>query len=177
MGMANYNSNSTEEPGQYPAPSWTGFGLPVQNESSGAAGSSGTKEIDQGSSNEPGQYPARDTFTGVGLDGTGAPGTAGVPNEVVSGEAGPQGDSVTYSQPTLYKGMYDDQGMVQGYRQGVASDGISGASDWTQANDFSYGPGYNLPGIEGNTPIGGEGQFQPGAGRVHVGGFRNGQRG
>lgn len=183
--MARYDSNSTEEPGQYPAPAFTQFGLPAQNFGSGAAGSAPPSTvIDAGSTNEPGQYPDRESFTGMRLDDSGAPGTAGIPNEAVSGEpniGGPE-DSVTYSNPTFYKSMYDEGGMQQGYRTQVASDQISGPADWTQANDFGYAAPaqYQMPGVAGNTPVPGGGQHQTdgqnGSAHVMYGGWLKGQR-
>ena len=175
--MARYSSNSTEQPGQYPAPAFTQFGLPAQTAGTGAPGGPPqSSAIDAGNSNEPGQYPARETFTGVGLDGTGAPGTQGIPNEAVTGEpsvGGPM-DSIEYSHPTFYKTMYDEQGMEQGYAHSTARDQVSGQGDWTQANDYGYGPGWNMPGVEGNTPAPGSGQFQTGKGNVMYGGRLNG---
>lgn len=182
--MTSYNSNDTVQPGQYPTTAWHLMGLPEQNESSGAPGGAPTDQsIDAGSTNEPGQYPAKETFTGVALGGTGAPGTQGVPNEAVSGEAGPSPDSVTYSDPTFYKSMYDDGGMEQGYRQQTARDAIGGPSDWTQANDLGYqAPAqYQMPGVAGNTPAPGEdGRYQTpggdGSGHVLYGGYLKGAR-
>ena len=166
--MASYGSSSTEEPGQYPATAWTGYGLPVQSESTGAPGSSGgDSNVDAGGTNEPGQYPSRETFTGVALGGTGAPGTSGV------GRTGGGGDSVTYSGTDFYKAR-DDTG--QGVEQESATGAVGGPADWTQANAKSYGPGYNMPGVEGNTPTPDSGPYQPGSGQVRRGGFMNGQR-
>ena len=176
--MANYGSNSTEEPGQYPAPAFAQFGLPAQTFGSGAAGTSPTSsETDMGDTNEPGQYPARETFTGVALGGTGAPGTQGIGRELVGGP-----DTIAVSKPTFYKSIYEvegepgawDEASGAGYKQIVVHDSVSGEADWTQANDNSYGPGFNMPGIEGNTPTPGSGQFQTGAGSVMYGGRLNG---
>lgn len=172
--MARYNSNNTEEPGQYPTTAWSGFGLPEQNFGSGAPGGSPTSsEVDTGDTNEPGQYPSRETFTGVALGGTGAPGTQGATNRLTGGP-----DTVSISKPTFYKSIYEvtedpsgwDEPDGAGYKQFVISDSISGYDDWTQANDHSYGPGHNMPGVEGNTPTPGSGQFQTGRGNVMYGG-------
>jgi hypothetical protein len=176
--MASYGSNSTEEPGQYPTTEWSDFGLPEQNFGSGAPGGSPTSsEVDQGDTNEPGQYPARETFTGVALGGTGAPGTQGIGRDLVGGP-----DTISATKPTFYKSIYEvaepgaiwDEANGAGYKQIVVHDSISGEADWTQANDHSYGPGFNMPGVEGNTPTPGSGQYQTGAGSVMYGGRLNG---
>ncbi len=178
--MASYDSNKTEQPGQYPAPSWTTYGLPAQTFGSGAPGGSPTdSSTDKGDTNEPGQYPSRETFTGVALDGTGAPGTQGIPADTWGDDGGP--DSITYQEPTFYKGenddnTYDGQDGVSGYVQSKTTASVSGPADWTQANDYSYGPGFNMPGVEGNTPTPGSGDFQTGAGEVLYGGWLKGQR-
>jgi hypothetical protein len=142
----------------------------------GAAGSAPpSSEEDPGGTNQPGQYPATEDFTGVALGGTGAPGTAGVPADQPGGS-----DSVVYSEPTFYKGQQDvgpDNGPAgAGNVQSVANGSVSGEADWTQANTHSYGPGWNMPGVEGNTPTPGSGQYQTGSGRVLRGGYMNGQR-
>lgn len=173
--MARYDSSSTEEPGQYPAPAFAGFGLPSQNMGTGAPGGSPpSHETDPGGTNEPGQYPSTEDFTGVALGGTGAPGTQGI----TAGTGG--GDSVVYSEPTFYKGQQDagpDNGPNSaGNLQSTATGSVSGEADWTQANTKSYGPGFNMPGVEGNTPAPGSGQFQTGSGTVKHGGYMNGQR-
>lgn len=176
--MASYSSSSTEEPGQYPAPAFARFGLPAQTFGSGAPGGSPTSsEQDTGGSNEPGQYPARETFTGVALNGTGAPGSQGIAPGLSGGP-----DSITFTKPTFYKGIYEveaDPGSWDlpdggGYKEEAARDSVSGEADWTQANDNSYGPGWNMPGVEGNTPTPGSGQHQTGAGSVMYGGRLNG---
>jgi hypothetical protein len=178
--MARYDSSSTEEPGQYPAPSWTGYGLPAQDEASGAPGSMPpSSTLDPGQTNEPGQYPDRDAFTGVGyslggMSGSGAPGSAGVP--AGSQQGGP--DTVTFSKPTFYKGEYYEQGLEEGYSHETVSAAVSGPGDWTQANKGSYaGPASRfLPALRGNMPLAGEGPYQPGNGRVLHGGYMNGSR-
>src|SRR5216110_1541571 len=106
--MATYGSNYSEQPGQYPADSWTQMGLPAQNFGSGAPGSAGTDSSDDaGGTVEPGQHPSRETFTGVPLGGSGAPGTAGIPRQAAPGpDTGP--DSVTWDKTTLYKSERED---------------------------------------------------------------------
>jgi hypothetical protein len=157
---------------------WSDFGLPEQSFGSGAAGGSPTSsDVDQGDTNEPGQYPSRETFTGVSLNGTGAPGTQGIGRDLAGGP-----DTIVVSKPTFYKGIYEvvdepgswNEASGAGYKQLTVHDSISGEADWTQANDNSYGPGWNMPGVEGNTPIPGSGQFQTGAGSVMYGGRLNG---
>jgi hypothetical protein len=176
--MASYGSNNTEEPGQYPTTAWSDFGLPEQNFGSGAPGSSPTSSVtDMGDTNEPGQYPDRETFTGVTLGGTGAPGTQGIGRDLTGGP-----DTIRATKPTFYKSIYEiaedpnswDEPNGAGYKQITVHDSISGEADWTQANDNSYGPGFNMPGVEGNTPTPGSGQFQTGAGSVMYGGRLNG---
>jgi hypothetical protein len=171
--MASYGGGkNTEEPGQYPTTTWSQFGLPEQNFGSGAAGSSPpSNEEDTGGTNQPGQYPSREDFTGVALDGSGAPGTQGV-----SPGTGTGSDSVTYSGTTFYKGERDPGGMEQGYLQKQGSGSVSGPADWTQANAHSYGDGYDMPGVAGNTPTPGSGQHQTGAGNVMYGGWLKGSR-
>jgi hypothetical protein len=179
--MATYDSKSTEEPGQYPDPSFAGYGFAAQNFGSGAPGGSPTSSADDtGGTNVPGQYPDRETFTGVALGGTGAPGG---PSVGVGGTTGGP-DTVVFTKPTFYKGVYEvddeagqwDQPDGGGYKEATAHDHVSGSADWTQANDYSYGPGYNMPGVEGNTPTPGSGQFQTGQGNVMYGGFLKGSR-
>lgn len=176
--MARYDSSSPNEPGQYPTMAWSDFGLPEQSFGSGAPGGSPTSsEVDMGDTNEPGQYPAREPFTGVPLNGTGAPGTQGVRPRMAGGP-----DTITATKPTFYKSIYevtDDPGGWNeangaGYKQITVNDSVSGEADWTQANDNSYGPGWNAPGVEGNTPTPGSGQYQTGAGSVMYGGRLNG---
>ena len=169
--MARYSSASTQEPGQYPTTAWSQFGLPEQTQGTGAAGSSAnSSEEDTGGTNQPGQYPSRETITGVALNGTGAPGTTGVGADM--GRGGP--DTVAYSRATFYKSQDEPGGAQAGAITNTTSDSVSGEADWTQANDESYGPGYNMPGVEGNTPTPGSGQFQTGAGSVMYGGRLNG---
>lgn len=155
--MATYDSSTTEEPGQYPAPAFTKMGLPAQTFGSGAPGSAQPSKLrDQGSTNEPGQYPAREMFTGVPLGGSGAPGTNGIPYDGTGG-----GDSITYSAPTFYKGMREDGDQFSqpdgtGYQEFNIKGQVSGPSDWTQANPHSYGGGWDMPGVQGNTPAPGD---------------------
>jgi hypothetical protein len=190
--MATYDSSTTTEPGQYPAPAWSKFGLPVQNESSGAPGTSRVSSAEDSPSpgtNLPGQYPDRDDFTGVafslgGAAGTGAPGSAGVgAPDGGSGAAG-GGDSVQFTvDPLQMKSQYDSDpsGQNSGMRQVTARVPVSGNSDWTQANPQSYDgdPSLFLPPLRGNMPTGGEddrSMFQTGAGSVLYGGYLKGAR-
>ena len=56
------------------------------------------------------------------------------------------------------------------YTNDVVHDAVSGVNDWTQAIDGSYGGGPQLPGIEGNMPLGtgaGEGKVLHGGREVH----------
>lgn len=180
--MAQYDSKSTEEPGQYPTTAWHWFGLPEQKFGSGAAGSGQpSTEEDQGGTNQPGQYPSREDFTGVALDGTGAPGTQGISGGNTGGS-----DRVVFDEPTFYKGQhtsgnFDDGG--QGYKQDSTGATISGRGDWTQANSQGYQADaqYQMPGVAGNTPSPGDGRYQTdgedGSSHVMYGGFLNGKRG
>lgn len=179
--MARYDSNQVNQTGQYPAPSFTGYGLPAQSQGSGAPGGgqfAGNR--DPGGTNQPGQYPGRSEFTGSALDGTGAPGSAGVgaPTGGAYSTVG-GGDTAVYTEfDAGYKGERDSNGMVQGSLSSSASSSVAGKGDWTQANGQGYQAADNLqmPGVAGNTPAPGDGHFQTGRGRVLRGGFMNGQR-
>jgi hypothetical protein len=182
--MARYNSGTTEEPGQYPTTTWSEYGLPEQNFGTGAAGTTRPSSVqDEGDTNEPGQYPDRDSFTGEpyslgGTSGSGAPGTAGAPYDGV----GAGRDTVEYSKPTFYKGQRDPGGNEPGYTSVTASGNVNGPGDWTEANSAGYdAPAqFQMPGVAGNTPTPGSGQFQTdgGNGSSHVmyGGFLRGDR-
>lgn len=197
--MARYDSADANIPGQYPAPAWTGFGLPVQDETSGAGGSppAGGSVVDQGSTLEPGQYPPREDFTGVPLGGSGAPGSNGV--GITPAQEG--ADSVQWSLDTTQKSEHDDsgQGLAPGYIQKhtkaviYAQGGTPG--DWTQANNQAYAGRDDLflPGLAGNMPLPGGGRYQTdmapsdgdgtpvsgpanSSGHVMYGGYLNGSR-
>src|SRR5215469_16106668 len=78
-------NDSTVVPGQNPA---SLFGIEISYDS-GAPGSAtayGSGE-NMGTVNQPGQYPAKETISGVALDGSGAPGDADGP-ELHGGPAG-----------------------------------------------------------------------------------------
>ena len=175
--MTRYDSGSTETDGQYPTSAWHWFGLPEQNETSGAAGSSPpSNEEDTGGTNQPGQYPSKEDFTGVPLDGSGAPGTQGI-KDIAGGS-----DSVAFSLTTFYKGQNTPGGTEQGMVTAVATGTVSGDGDWTQANDTGYNAPaqYQMPGVAGNTPTPGSGQYQTdgqnGSGHVLYGGYLKGSR-
>jgi hypothetical protein len=173
--VAAYDSESTIQPGQWPATdAFTLMGLPAQDESTGAGGSTAPESgLDDGHTEQPGQYPASMPIVGTPLGGTGAPGTAGIPPQ--SQHNGP--DSVTFSPFTQgYKPSRDEQ---EGQDTQTYTAPVSGTSDWTQANGQSYGGAdqFFLPGIAGNMPQPGSGRFTTGAGTVRVGGNVNGQRG
>ena len=191
--MANYNSSDANLIGQYPAPAFAGFGLPVQDETSGASGSApaGGQTEDVGGTLEPGQYPDREDFTGVPLGGSGAPGSEGVGRP--QPQRGP--DSVTWSLDTTQKSEHDTsgQGLAQGYIQKETAATVAGPGNWTEANADSYAgaDGLFLPGLAGNMPLPGSGQYQTdggtsgagtqeggvnSSGRVMYGGFLNGAR-
>lgn len=191
--MARYDSSDANIPGQYPAPAWTGYGLPVQDETSGAAGSSpaGGHVVDQGDTVQPGQYPAREDFTGVPLGGSGAPGSAGIGyGPQGAGAGGP--DSVTYTKDTTWKSEHDPQGLSPGYVQNQTGGQVAGPGNWTEANPQSYAGRDDLflPGLAGNMPLPGSGRYQtdggtdgapaagviPSSGHVMYGGFLNGSR-
>lgn len=150
----------TTEPGQYP-PSMDhgifGGNLPSGTGAPGTQGARGTGGVDP--TNEPGQ--TLDGFTGLSakdIASTGAPGSQGT---TPTDGGGP--DAVTITRPGSY--------LSGSYAQDTVRDSIGGAADWTQANDDGYGSsGPQLPGLEGNQPLAGEGRFQPGGGRVLRGG-------
>jgi hypothetical protein len=179
--MARYESNHSEEPGQYPTTAWGQYGLPEQNFGSGAPGAPApSNAVDAGNTNEPGQYPSRDGFTGVtyslgGAAGSGAPGTAGIPTTTGGGP-----DSVTYDKPTFYKGERDtgvtyDRPNGTGYVQDTTRADVQ---SWTEANRQGYNAAdqWQMPGVAGNTPIPGSGQHQTGQGNVMYGGWLRGSR-
>ena len=115
--MGRYDSSDANIPGQYPAPAFAGFGLPVQDETSGAGGSppAGDHVLDQGSTLEPGQYPLKEDFTGVPLGGSGAPGSDGVGYNPQGANAGP--DQVQFTKDTTWKSERDPNGLTPGYVQ------------------------------------------------------------
>jgi hypothetical protein len=177
--MGTYDSKKTVQPGQYPATAWTGYGLPAQDEDSGAGGSPAFSDaLDTGSSNEPGQYPDRMPLTGTALGGSGAPGSAGVKG--LQQTSGP--DSVTFEKDTVWKSEYEQDGAtVEGALPKHTNTTVQGDGDWTQANSAGYHAPASLQ-MPGTAQVqldsGGDGAFQPGGGgRVRRGGFMNGQRG
>ncbi len=181
--MATYGGGKiTEEPGQYPTTAWGLMGLPEQSFGSGAPGTAPPSgDIDPGGTNQPGQYPGREDFTGVGLDGSGAPGTQGTSGGNTGGP-----DSVTWDMPTFYKGEFTpgtfDDTDGKGYSQVTSAGRVAGKGDWTQANDQGYQADaqYQMPGVAGNTPAPGDGRFntdgQDGTGHVMYGGWLKGKR-
>lgn len=177
--MTRYNDHIVE-PGQYPATAWTKYGLPAQNEDSGAPGSppySGAADTVDGAghTNEPGQYPVPVMpFTGTALGFSGAPGSAGIKGGQVT--SGP--DSVHYTKDVPLKSQWTGD-MTQGALEYDANGTVSGKGDWTQANVVGYqAPArYQMPGTaQISLDAGGSGAYQPGAGNVRVGGFLRGQR-
>lgn len=138
----------TLEPGQAPA---SLFGSPIP-QGTGAPGSPGG-----GAPADP-TLEAGQLYEGISglgpadLANTGAPGSTGSQN-IAGG-----GDRITYTRPGSYlTGTYDQQSL---------SDNVSGTSDWTGANDETYGAGPQLPGIAGNQPT----STGAGQGRVMRGG-------
>jgi hypothetical protein len=177
--MATYNSNEVNQPGQYPAPSFTKMGLPSQDEDSGAAGSgqfsTETDHTAGGITNEPGQYPSRMPFVGTALGGSGAPGGPGIHGGAA--DSGP--DSITFTKDTTVKSQFIDGQMTEGMVSYDTGATVSGKGDWTQANAAGYqAPAqYQMPGTaQVSLDAGGDGAFQPGSGSVRRGGFMNGQR-
>lgn len=177
--MAEYGTHAVE-PGQYPATAWAKFGLPVQDEASGAPGgpsySDKVDTTDGGShTNEPGQYPDRMPFAGTTLGGTGAPGSQGI----VGGAATQGPDVVHFEKDTPYKSEFIDDNQGQGSVSHTTHAAVTGPQDWTQANTAGYKapPSMQMPGIAQVTlDAGGDGAYQPGSGQVRRGGFMRGQR-
>jgi hypothetical protein len=165
--MASYNSDNVNQKGQSADDvTFMRPGLLAQDVGSGAPGSTGPGGgMDTGDTLMEGQYPSSMPFVGTALGGTGAPGTQGVSNgrPTLTGT-----DSVTFTPFTAgYKSIHTpDAATEQGDITAPAQGTIGGTADWTQANDAQYGPGWNAPGVEGNTPMAGTGEFQPGSGRV-----------
>lgn len=129
----------TNELGQTPD-SLFGVMLP---QGTGAPGTSPDKP-EGDPTNEPGQL--NEGISGEGpaqTADTGAPGSQGATGGTQGSEGGP--DMVRFTRPGSY---------VSGtYVQDTVQDSISGARDWTQANDSGYGSGGpQLPGIRGNEP-------------------------
>jgi hypothetical protein len=143
-------SDPTNEPGQYPPGSFFGIAVPS---GTGAPGTSGAGTAGGDPTNEPGQVAGLGPFgvSQAGVVKTGAPGSAGAPPD-----GGPEsGTTVTYTRPGSY--------LSGTYEQDTYHDDISGAGDWTQANEEGYaGGGKQLPGIQGNQPT------STGAGGGHV---------
>ncbi len=154
----NEGSDPTNEPGQYPVGGWGDaiFGGPLPS-GTGAPGSPGGGSGATDATNEPGQ--TQDGLTGISeseIVKTGAPGTQGA----VDTDSG--ADSITYTVPGAG---------ISGNNYETVSDNVSGPRDWTGANDGGYATGGpQLPGLAGNEPEAGRGQYQPGAGRVMRGG-------
>jgi len=157
-------ADPTNEPGQYPVGGWGTaiFGGPLP-QGTGAPGTAGGGGTGGDPTVEAGQLT--DGLTGLSdsdIAHTGAPGSTGSQ----PGNAGT--DSVTFTRPTAG---------VTTYASETVTDEISGARDWTQANDDGYGTSFpgQLPGLKGNEPQAGGDRFQPGGGRVMRGGRMNGQ--
>lgn len=113
--------------------------------------------------NEPNQYPAREPLSGVGLDGTGAPGTQGAPATQIE----QPGAAVTVSDPNYTAGK---PGGGSGTQFVSVPTPTSGPQDATMVAG-QYPPA--APVVPGDFyPV----SDNAGAGRVLVGGFLKGQR-
>ena len=155
-------NDSTVVPGQNPA---SLFGIEISYDS-GAPGSAtayGSGE-NMGTVNQPGQYPAKETISGVALDGSGAPGGTGAGN--LSGHAA--GSGVTLTDPNYTAGR---PGGGSGNQFIQAPVQIGGPLDSTTV------PGQYADSVATNLPH----MSQPessgaGQGRVLRGGWLRGQR-
>jgi len=146
-----YAGDPALQPDQYPG-SLFGVGLPQGTGAPGTQGAGGMADP----TNEPGQLNEGISGQGPGTTAdTHAPGSQGATNS----QGGP--DTVTFTNANFYKSESEPASQSE-----TKSDHISGTSDWTQANDGSYGAGKYLPGVQGNTPT----STGAGSGRVLRGG-------
>ena len=137
------------------------FGVTFSYES-GAQGTSGASGQPQGDpTNEPGQYPAIEPISGVSLDGTGAPGSAGAGD--LSGN--PSGQTVMVTDPNYTSGRPGGGSGVQFVDAAVS---VGGPQDSTTVPGQYASP--NLPAMAQPQGTG------AGTGRVLRGGFMNGRR-
>lgn len=139
------------------------FGIAISY-SSGAGGSGGGSEgaTSADPTNQPNQYPDREAISGVSLDGSGAPGSAGI-TATVTDTAGTQ---VTVTDPNYFAGR---PGGGSGVQQITVNGSISGPNDWT-APQSNYPPAHPAPGTRAPTSTG------AGQGSVRRGGNMRGQR-
>lgn len=137
--------DGVNQPGQYPD-SLFGIGLP---RGTGAAGSDGAPARTDATT-MGGQYPSTEAISGVGLDGTGAPGSQGATDQVTGAQ------TVTYTITDFYKAENQST-------EATISDSIGGPSDWT-ATPGNYPPQHPVSGSHSPTSTG------AGQGRVMRGG-------
>lgn len=165
VGVPPAQDDPTQVSGQDPQ---SLFGIPISYDS-GAGGTPAPGGEAQGAHdvNQPNQYPGKEPISGVTLDGSGAPGSAGVDPDAAPPGARP----VTVSDPNNFAGH---AGGGSGTQFITVTDAVSGPGDWTATQD-NYPP--RLPVIPGDFyPVpGGEGN-NAGRGRVLRGGFMKGQR-
>jgi len=144
------------------------FGIPISYDS-GAEGTPAPGGEPEGAHdvNQPNQYPSKEPISGVSLNGSGAPGSAGIDADAPPRDA----QTMTVSDPNNFAGH---AGGGSGTQFITVSDAVSGPDDWTATQD-NYPP--KLPAVTGEFyPVsGGEGN-NAGRGRVLRGGFLKGQR-
>lgn len=165
-GAADSGTQGSQDPtlvsGQDPA---SLFGVQISYDS-GASGVPAPGGEGQGAHdvNQPNQYPSREPLSGVSLDGSGAPGSQGVPD---ANTTPPGATAVTVTDPNYTAGR---PGGGSGVQMLTVNDAVSGTDDWT-ATQSNYPPG--------NPVVSGD--YYPtstgaGGGQVRRGGFMNGRR-
>src|SRR5215472_13479897 len=109
------------------------FGIPVSYQS-GAGGTPAPcgEPLAAHDVNQPNQYPAREPISGVTLNGSGAPGSAGInPDDTPAGAT-----AMTVSDPNNFAGH---AGGGSGTQLITVSDAVGGIDDWT-ATQNNYPP-------------------------------------
>jgi hypothetical protein len=139
------------------------FGVDISY-SSGAQGTAGASAQPEGDpTNQPGQYPATEPISGVSLDGSGAPGSAGQ-GDTTATEAG---QTFTITDPNYTSGKPGGGSGVQFIQANIQ---LGGSSDSTMVPGQYGDAGNAMPSLSQPAGTG------AGGGRVLRGGFMRGQR-